>query len=255
MTKATETKEVATTEEAGLPADTNFDDGLGELDSSDLIIPRLVVAQDNSVDVPDEAKGTLYCDVTGDSHTEMNLAIIKFAKSRILFPEKYKKGNDPLCRSHDFITPADDIDDAMPMSDNCADCDYSKWSKGNTPPSCNECWNLLVVDLDSYLPAWFTLKSTALKTGRKLISALKMRSSAQKIPVWGFSFSAAVEERVGDSGNSYIPTFSGITVLDGDDRENMNLIRQQLAGEGVQSAAGEEDNSDAENKEPAPEDF
>ena len=75
------------------------------------------------------------------------------------------------------------------------------------------------------------------------MSAIKMRSQAKKIPMWGFAFTAAVEARAGDSGNSFVPTFSGIVELEGEDQANMTIIREQLAGEDIQNAAGDDDHS------------
>ncbi|MEA1866579.1 MAG: hypothetical protein U9N19_00520, partial [Thermodesulfobacteriota bacterium] len=85
-------------------------------------------------------------------------------------------------------------------------------------------------------PMWFSLKSTALKPARKIISALKMRGHAKRIPSWGFSFNVEVETRTGDSGDSYIPTFSGLAELNESDRANMDIIREQLIGEDVKNA-------------------
>jgi len=208
-----------------------FDDGLGEITADDLIIPRLIVSQDQHK-LPAEQTGKLYCDVTGDASEKMTMAIIKLTKSRILFPATYKKDNEPLCRSHNFTHPADDIDGAKAMCTDCESCEYSKWS-ADAPPRCQECWNLLVVDLESYMPMWFTVKSKSLKPTRKIVSALKMRTGAKRIPVWGISFDVRVEVSPGDSGDSYIPVFSGLAELSADERETMNIIHGQLVNEHV----------------------
>lgn len=208
-----------------------FDDGLGELSAEDLIIPRIVVGQAQS-QIPDEAKGKLYCEVTGDIREEIEMVIIKMSKSRVMFPEKFSRDSKPLCKSSNFIVP-DEMEDQEPMSATCADCQYSKWGAGRTPPACNETWSLLVIDLESYTPAWFSLKSTMLKSARKILSALKMRATAKRIPVWGFSFMVGIEVRSGAGGDSYVPTFSNIKQLDTDDAANMATVRSQLAGEKI----------------------
>jgi len=252
--KETENKELATTEET-LPSISprpSFDDGLGEIGADDLIIPRLIVSQDQHKLSP-ELTGRLYCDVTGDAKDKMKMVIIKFTKSRVLFPEKYKKDNDPLCRSHNFTMPADDIDGASPMSENCTSCEYAKWGKDNTPPSCQECWNMLVVDLDAYMPMWFTVKSKALKPTRKIISALKMRTGAKRLPVWNLSFDVAVDVSPGDSGDAYIPVFSGLAELSDDDKENMQIIHDQLVNEDVKDIAA--DNAGSSSVEGKEDDF
>ena len=230
-TKETETTELATTE-SNLPVTQPFNDGLGEITQDDLIIPRLKVGQSQS---EGDVAGKLYIDVTSDVKEEMELVLIKLNKSRVLFPEKFSRDSEPLCRSQNFVTPENDSDVFSPMSETCADCAYSKWSKNESgkasPPRCQEVWNMLVLDFETFMPCWFSLKSTALKPARKIISMLKLRGTAKRIPAWGFKFTVEVTERSGDSGNSYIPSFSSLTELDGEDRENMNLIQNQLAGE------------------------
>lgn len=213
-----------------------FDDGLGALDSADLIIPRIVVGQAQS-QCPDEAKGKFYCEVTGDAKEKIIMVVLKMEKSRVLFPKEFSRDSEPLCRSHNFIVPADDIDNATPMAVTCSECPYSGWSKDEKgkqkAPRCNECWNLLIVDLDDYTPAWFSMKSTALKPARRVMSALKMRAAAKRLPACAFSFEATIGKRTGDSGDSYLPAFSGIKELDDDDRENMMLVRKSLEGESM----------------------
>ncbi len=235
------------------PADTSlpttqeepFDDGLGEINQDDLIIPRLKVGQSQS---PGDVAGKLFIDVTGDTTDQIELVLLKLNKSRVLFPEKFSKDSEPLCRSQDFVVPEADNDKISPMAETCAKCAYAKWSKDDTgkgkPPRCNEVWNMLVLDFETYIPAWFSLKSTALKPGRKIISMLKLRGTAKKIPAWGFKFTVNVDTRSGDGGTSYIPVFSSLTKLAGEDRDNMNLIHAQLAGESVSSDdAPETDNT------------
>jgi len=224
-----------------------FDDGLGEVTTEDLIIPRLSLNHKK----PSEAIGRIYCNITGDMWDEMTLSVIKFTKSRIMFPsrlppdnplyEKYNKDSVPVCRSHNFMEPADDIPDAEPMADTCEECPYSKWIDGN-PPSCSECWNLLVIDHETYMPGWLTLKSTTLSAGKRLISALKLRTAARRIPVWYFRFNMILNARPGDSGDSYVPVFTDIVTIDDPaTKENMDVIRQQLVRETFQAAVEAEE--------------
>lgn len=226
------------TQVEGLPATTNeslpavqpFDDGLGEVTQEDLIIPRLRVGQKQS----DEAvTGKLFIDITGDVSEEMELVLLKMNKGAVLWPKPFSRDSEPLCKSNDFIVPDPKIKD--PMATTCAECAYSKWTKGtgkkSTPPKCKETWNFLVLDYVNYMPAWFSLKSTALKPARKIISMLKLRGTAKKIPCWGFKFQVTVEKRLDDSGDSYLPVFSSLKELEADEREGIDFIHAQLAGE------------------------
>ena len=224
--------------------------GLEELDAGDLIIPRLTITQPSTPDIDTANQGKFCINITGDFHDNMRVAMIKLSKSRILFPEKYKRDNEPLCRSHDFKVPANDIPGATPMCDTCGllplapgeknakhKCAYANWGADNEPPRCQEVWNSLIVDLESYMPMWFSLKSTALKPFRKIVSAISMISQAKKIPMWGMGFNMTLEKTVNDSGTFYVPAFSGLVALDKADAENMTAIRQQLAGVDIKDSA------------------
>ena len=222
-----------------------FDNGLGELDASDLIIPRLNITQPTTPDITPEQVGKFCINVTGDYQESMRVAMIKLSKSRILFPEKYKRDNDPLCRSHDFQFPADDIDGATPMAKTCGlipgdkkkhVCPYANWGAGGEPPRCQETWNLLIVDLETYMPMWFSVKSTALKPLRKIVSSISMISNAKRIPMWGMGFDMTLEKVTNDSGTFYVPKFSGLSNLDQDDAENMTAIRAQLVNVDIKDA-------------------
>jgi len=239
---ATTNQNTAMTEYQG-PIET----GLEEMDAGDLIIPRLTITQPTTPDIDAANQGKFCVNITGDFTDKMTVAMIKLNKSRILFPEKYKRDNDPLCRSHDFRTPASDIPNATPMCDSCGTlplapgekkakhkCPYANWTsdeKGKpVPPRCQEVWNSLIVDLESYMPMFFSLKSTALKPFRKIVSAISMISQAKKIPMWSMSFDMSLEKTVNDSGTFYVPSFAGLIALAKDDADNMTAIRAQLAG-------------------------
>jgi len=221
-------------EPAELPAvaDEPFDDGLGDVTQEDLIIPRLRVGQKQS---EGDVEGKLFIDVTGDAVEEMTLVILKMHKSRILFPEDFNLENDPLCKSDDSKVPNNAEDVFTPMSDTCADCEYAKWTKNDAgkskPPRCNESWDFLVLDYNTFMPCWFSLKSTALKPARKIVSMLKLRGTVKKIPAWGFKFTASVSMITSPAGNSYVPVFSSLDELEADDFEQMTLIHNQLSGE------------------------
>jgi len=223
-------------EEANVPAtiqEQPFDDGLGEITNEDLIIPRLKIGQNQS---PGDVAGKLFIDVTGDAVDEMEIVILRLKKSRVLFPEDFSRESVPLCRSSNFIAP-DEIEDACTMADNCDDCAYSKWTKNekgkSKPPRCSEVWNFLILDFDTFMPAWFSLKSTALKPARKIVSMIKLRGRSKRIPSWGYKTTLNVDTRSGDAGDSYIPAFSGLTELTGEDRGNMNSVQSQLSEEAV----------------------
>jgi len=221
------------------------DTGLEEIESGDLIIPRLNISQPTTPDIEQDKVGKFLINVTGDDYDTMNVAIVKLTKSRILFPEKYKRDNEPLCRSHDFKTPADDIEGATPMDKTCElipgdkknhVCPYANWGSDNTPPRCQETWNFLLVDLDSYIPMWFSVKSTALKPMRKIVSAISMICKAKRLPMWAMSFNINIEKIVNDSGTFYVPKCTKPEILSEDEIVNMTDIRTDLLDVDIKDA-------------------
>lgn len=241
----------------------HFDNGLGELDAGDLIIPRLTITQPTTPDIAADQVGKFCINVTGDYQDRMRVAMVKLTKSRILFPEKYKRDNDPLCRSHDFQFPANDIVGGEAMAKNCqllpGDkkkhlCEYANWGADNSPPRCQETWNLLIVDIDTYMPMWMSVKSTALKPLRKIVSAVSMICQAKRLPMWALGFDMVIEKVTNDSGTFYVPIFSGLSALPAEDSENMNAIRNQLVNVDIKDAV-ESDVPDAPPATPQDEEF
>lgn len=262
-----QTTEVATTAGTSVAIiQEPFDNGLGELEVGDLIIPRLSITQATTPDLAPENAGKFCINVTGDYLDKMTAVLIKLTKSRILFPEKYKRDNEPLCRSHDFKFPANDIKGATPMCDTCGlldiapgekrakhKCDYANWGKDGSAPRCQETWNFLLVDLESYMPMFFSLKSTALKPTRKIVSAISMISQAKRLPMWGMKFDMALDKTTNDSGTFYLPVFSGLSALDKDEAAIMADIRKQLANVDIKDST-EPDMPDAPPSTEAPTD-
>jgi len=218
-----------------------FETGLEALDAGDLIIPRLTVTQPSTPDVEADQIGKFYINITGDYYDKMRLVTLKLTKGRILWPEKYSKDNDPLCRSHNFATPANDIQGASPMSHSCQvipgskdhHCPYANWSadKKGKPiaPRCQEIWNLLVLDLDSYMPMFLSLKSTSIKPLRRHFSAINILSQAKRVPMWHLAFDVALKMETNDSGKFYVPVFSSPGPVEKEEAEVLNGIRAQLA--------------------------
>jgi hypothetical protein len=244
-----------------------FDNGLGELDAGDLIIPRLSITQPTTPDIDAAQVGKFCINVSGDFHDKMRVAAIKLTKSRILFPEKYKRDNDPLCRSHNFTTPADDIPTSAPMCDTCQlipgdkkkhFCEYANWgvnAKGKPePPKCQETWNLLIVDINTYLPCWFSVKSTSLKPVRKIMSSVSMICQAKRLGMWTLGFDIELEKVTNDSGTFYVPKCSGLSALSPDDAANMTAIRTRLVNVDIKDAV-EPDAPEAPPAAPVEEEF
>jgi hypothetical protein len=221
-----------------------FDDGFGELAPSDVRIPRLIIVQPQVKGMPEEAVGKLHINITGDFWDNLTVCPMKMVKTRICFPKEYDEENEPLCRSHDNKNPANDILNATPLCDSCEllpkaegekrakyKCQYANWTttdKGKSkPPQCQETYNYLLVDLESYMPMWGSFKSTAVSAAVKITSSLKILCQAKKVGMWGMQFDIATQKDK-NGGNFYLPVLSSPVKVGEDHALSMAEIREQV---------------------------
>ena len=210
-----------------------FETGL-DIDPNDMVIPRIYITQPMSVDVKPENVGKFFVKLTSEHFDTFKFAVLKNEKTRIMFPDKFIKDNDPLCRSHDFKTPANDIDGATPLCDTCAlapkkpgqrgakhYCEYANWGADNSAPRCSEVQNILIVNLETYMPMWFACKKTALRPVNDALQSLQLIGRAKHKKVWEFGGTLALKEVVYPSGKAYVPVFSDRVLLEGNDLKNM----------------------------------
>ncbi len=226
-----------------------------------------------------ENSGKLFSEELAMVWDDITFCLVKITDSRVMWPEDYDEDNQPICRSHNGIVPACDIkedpeDDnstLLPgMSKKCGadNCPYAKWTKGkkggSEAPRCKAIRDLLVLDLESNIPFYLSLSSTALTPFKsqleKPLSFRKMaltatRSKAGLPPAHScmFSFKIATDLRLSKKGDSYIPVFSDITELDDEVKEFTVQVSQQLQKFSIQnvreSSKVQDDNDGvAENK-------
>lgn len=241
-------------EHAVAPVQEPFDDGLGDMTEEDLIIPRLSINQPTTTGIEPADIGKLMVNLTGECNESMRIAIFTRNKSRTLFPEEYAADNKPLCRSFDNIKPAQ-IEGQEPMCDTCEKipgernkyhCPYANWGADNTPPRCQESIDLLIIDLDTYVPMYFSCRSTAFKPAKKILSALKLMAGAKR--VMGCAFGITLSTEKFKETAAYIPVFGKPTMLDPDEIETLAGIYETLKG--VTSAEDMSDSSQVDQAKP-----
>lgn len=106
--------------------------GFEDIDASDIKMPRIKLLQAQS-DEAAESKGKpgqYYNTVTGEVFDSLDVIFLTFGKQRVRWPEKFKRGDDPLCRSADAHKSDEDGVD-------CASCSYAKWGKNKEKPECS----------------------------------------------------------------------------------------------------------------------
>lgn len=168
-------QEAKSVKPVGVPAAPTAGAGLEQLGPADLIIPRLTLIQPTS-QIDGVEAGKFYMNLTGEEYTEVEVVFLKVMKGRIYFAED---GADrkALCGSADRVKPSPRFD--PPMAPACAECPSARWN-GKEPPECSETYNLLGVTVETGLPFWWSVKSTAIAPTRRFLSAIALRSHMGK---------------------------------------------------------------------------
>jgi len=172
--------------------------------------------------------GKFYCKNLAQSYNGFPAVVLRVVKSRIMWPEIFKKDNDPLCKSADGITPLTDDSTFTPMADRCEDCAYGKWKrdgKVSIPPRCKEVKDMILLNLEDFTPFIYSVHSTALgatnqelfKLLRGKIRALTIRRKRLGKPpahtcMFAFDIDTVLKEN--EAGDAYVPTYCNIQELD-----------------------------------------
>jgi hypothetical protein len=213
------------------------------------IIPRLSIVQPTTPDAAPEQIGKLRTNM-GEVWESATFIVLRQSRSRVLFPTTYNRNNEPLCRSHNGIVPANDIEGATPMHSSCEVdpanpkkflCQYANWGmeKGKAvPPRCSEVYNLLLLERASYQPMWWSAKNTSFGPVIALLNSIarlkttKQRTSqdrlAREIGLWSFATEMTVNRVINDSGTFYVPKFGEIQFLDEQENQVIMGILAQL---------------------------
>jgi hypothetical protein len=158
----------------GLPAIPAGGAGLERLGPEDFIIPRLMLVQPTS-QLDGVEVGTSYLNLTGEQFAEIEVVFLRVSKGRVHFADANER--NPSCGSADGIMPLPRFE--PPMAPTCAECACSRCN-GKEPPPCNETYNLLGVMLETGLPFWWSVKSTAIAPTRRLLSSIALRARMGK---------------------------------------------------------------------------
>lgn len=172
-----------------------FSDGLGDLDFSDLQIPRLKIAH---IDAKFEDN------LSGERYSEVDVIILGLVKQRVNFDPEVDEGDKPLCKSPDnkhgfpLLIPVNgkqfdwensnfnredyETPDGKVMLP-CATCVFATWGEKDSktgkrkPPSCAEQYTLPILygeagtDPQEFSPALITFQKTGIKPTKAYLSS------------------------------------------------------------------------------------
>ena len=126
------------------------------------ISPTQMVVIQNTKRDPADISGHFKDMVTGQHQKTVQAVLLNIEVDpgpRVLFEAGSPFGSDPICRSNDGITPADNA--AQPQNATCKGCPKSSWANwktGGKPPECKENARILFAERESGLPYYITLK-------------------------------------------------------------------------------------------------
>lgn len=204
--------------------------GQEHLDATDFIPPRVKVVQAMSQEAVDgKAKvGDFFNTLTGENYgSVLRFIPLTTFKNRVLIvrPERRDDINDALvaaglpasiegdglqCRSLDMVQGT-----GTPGMD-CAQCPLSEWRGAKLPPLCSESYNITAMNELGDLIILSFSKSAA-KTGKKLISTMRMRREKP----WTSVFELTTRTEKNDRGSFAVPDFRQTA-----DRTDDALLRQ-----------------------------
>lgn len=192
--------------------DSRMSFGQTQLRPQDMIMPRVKVAQQMSLEVADKKAeaGDFFNTLTGESYgpTLRVQPILPFMQRVLLVRDERRKaiedalgaelseGDGLKCRSFDMIQGQGE------PGIECEECPLARWD-GNTPPLCTETYNVAASNEIGELIIVSFAKSSA-KTGRRFFSALRLRPGAP----WSSFFELATSQQRNDKGVFYVPDFT-----------------------------------------------
>lgn len=208
-----------------------YDDWLDEDDDEGGAVPFLKIEQKK----PPEMIGKLVCPDMDEAYDIMRVVLLKAQEGCVLWPEKFSADSEPLCKSDDGINPVvpENGEPYCDLPDCCKGkwrkvdgknektkpCAYGNWDNGEKA-RCTELMKLLVLDIETNIPYWITVKGYGLTEYSKLNSQLGLKVKALKgqLARQGrkgakkclFSFKLGTKLKEHESGDHYIPEFSDI---------------------------------------------
>lgn len=210
------------------------DQDLMDLNESDIRMPKIKILQSNSSilkDVKGARVGQIYNSDTKEAVDSIDCVVLFQGKSMVMWKEKFKRNEEPLCRSFDGKTKAPGTDG---MGDGtCATCQYSSqnprvWAEikkdgDKTKPPCNMSYNFLAQnaatgDLFSFMAA-----GASVREAKDFMSAI-VRKRIEPIAV-EFTLTTAPMET--DMGSFYVFKFENLRPNKrAIDPENYKAMRQ-----------------------------
>ena len=195
--------------------------GMETLTRDDVSLPRLVLVQLTSRNLPDDSTahfGEWYNTVTGEYHAQVFGVLLGIAKQRAAFPREFSADSKALCASDEALYPRSefvgkDVRDGKTgvthvIDGSCADCPFSKFTNDATP-LCTFSYSYGFYDVASGLPFVMRAQRTGIKAAKQLNMQIMKYGRGNVIML-------SASKVTDDNGKYAVPVFSAGDKLTGD---------------------------------------
>jgi len=228
-------------------------EGFGNMDSKDVIIPRLCFTQaltpqkkkSNVNHIEGLTDGDMFNSVSGEiyGNPEKPIQVIplQFTKSRIFFKDM-TDGGGILCQSFNGV-------DGGSISPLCADCPNSKFDANGGTPACTLFNNYLSVILPQRELIVVSLKSSALKVARQWNARMKMLGNK---PMFAGVYEIKLVETKNSKGEYFVPAITLKRFVNQDEFNYAKETFNNLSGKNVQIHQDDEQHTPEGSEEDIP---
>lgn len=194
-------------------SDIGAPEGLEDMDSSDLVMPRLKI---------DHSTGVFEDNLSGTQYDKIEVILLGLIKQRILWsPEPSGDNDKPLCKSFDFHRgiPGDgfpvkasgfDANEAESGELPCADCKLKDWGShpNRDTPWCSEQYTFALLlpmsdDDPTGAPALLSVQRSAIKPSKQYLTAF----ARSKNPLYTVHTEISLDQRRRGSVDYAVPKF------------------------------------------------
>jgi len=205
--------------------------GTEEVSSEDVIMPRIRLLQDQSIEVKakEQESGLLKNSITGEIFTTFDFIPLTMHKSRTMFDVDNRMGA-PLCRSNDTKIGSD--------GSKCAECSNAQWKEGK-PPVCNMIFNYLVIQPKEigimFLPNILSFMKTSAQSALKINVSVECTLPRQ--PFWNKVWRVTPKLKPFKRGPAYILEVQQLRDTTADERMWAELVYRNTIGKKIDLTA------------------
>lgn len=196
--------------------------GLEAVTAEDLTMPKVRLLQSNSVEVTKGGMkaGQFYNTVDKTASDTLPCTLLSMGKSRVMWPDKFKRGDDPLCRSYDNEYSFDG-------EKTCVNCAYSDWDKakaeGKNKPDCNMSYVWLGATTAG-TPFRMTMGGMSVKPTKDFINKI----APKRLPAFAYKVVLSSTQEENENGIFYVVKYNIVGMVSREEFLNLQSQTQDL---------------------------